>query len=302
MSDRLAVGVVGAGRVGAALGSALRAAGHQVVGASGTSAATLERIDTMLPGVPVLAVEEVVRRADLVLLTVPDDDLPQLVQGLATLGIWRAGQIAMHTAGRYGVAVLRPASQLGVIPLALHPAMTFTGTSLDVARLTDCLFAVTAPAPVLPIGQALVVEMGGEPVVVAEEHRLLYHAACAHGANHVVVLLAQALEALRAAGVENPAALLGPLVRASVDNALRDDPIASLTGPVVRGDVATVSAHLDVLAAAGVNPDVLATYRQLAASATRRAEAGGRIRADQARHILAEVVPEAVSEDDDADL
>lgn len=189
-ADRLGVGVVGAGRVGAVLGSCLRAAGHTVVGASGSSEESRERIEVMLPGVENLSVAEVVRRAELVLLTVPDDDLGQLVGGMARLGLWQPGQLVVHTAGRFGVAVLEAAQRAGAIPLAIHPAMTFTGTSMDVARLAGCMFAVTAARPVLPIAQALVVEMGGEPVIVAEEARPTYHAACAHGANHVMVLVA----------------------------------------------------------------------------------------------------------------
>jgi predicted short-subunit dehydrogenase-like oxidoreductase (DUF2520 family) len=216
---RLGVGVVGAGRVGAVLGSALRAAGHAVVGASGISDASRERIETLLPGVPNLTVDEVVERAELVLLAVPDDALAGLVSGLADVGAWQPGQLVVHTSGRYGVGVLDPARRAGAIPLALHPAMTFTGTSLDLARLEGCAFAVTAPAAVLPIGQALVVEVGGEPVLVQEEARELYHAALAHGANHLVVLVAQAAQALEAAGVAAPGRVLAPLLGAALDGA-----------------------------------------------------------------------------------
>lgn len=302
MSDRLGVGIVGAGRVGAVLGNALRAAGHAVVGASGVSTATLERIETLLPGVPVLAVPEVVERAELVLLTVPDDALADLVAGLAALGRWQPGQLVVHTAGSMGTGVLAPARAAGAIPLALHPAMTFTGTSLDVARLVGCTFAVTAPAPVLPIAQALVVELGGEPVVVAEEDRPLYHAALAHAANHLVVLVAQAAQALAAAGVQAPDRLLGPLLGAALDGAVRASAaassgttagasgVASLTGPVVRGDAGTVRAHLAELAQlAGRDPstaDLPPAYRVLARAATTRALAGGRLRPEQAQALL----------------
>jgi predicted short-subunit dehydrogenase-like oxidoreductase (DUF2520 family) len=302
VTDRLGVGVVGAGRVGAVLGSALRAAGHAVVGASGVSEASRERIDTLLPGVPVLEVPDVVERAELVLLTVPDDALADLVAGLARLGRWQPGQLVVHTAGAMGVEVLGPARAAGVIPLAVHPAMTFTGTSLDLARLVGCTFAVTAPAPVLPIAQALVVELGGEPVVVAEEDRPLYHAALAHAANHLVVLVAQAAQALAAAGVQAPDRVLGPLLGAALDGAVRASAaassgttagasgVASLTGPVVRADVRTVAAHLAELARlAGRDPsaaDVAAAYRVLARSAATRALAGGRLRPDQAEQLL----------------
>jgi predicted short-subunit dehydrogenase-like oxidoreductase (DUF2520 family) len=286
---RLGVGVIGAGRVGAVLASALRAAGHAVVGASAVSRASRDRVDALLPGVPVLQIPEVAERAELVLLTVPDDELPGLVTGLAAARVWQPGQLVVHTSGRFGWRVLEPAVAGGAIPLALHPAMTFTGTSLDLSRLVDCCFGVTAPAPVLPIAQALVVEMGAEPVVVAEEMRGLYHAALAHGANHLVTVVAQSLDLLHRAGVDSPGRVLGPLLSAALDNALRSGDDA-LTGPVARGDAGTVAAHVDVIArsddADGGTAGVLETYRALARATADRALASGRLRADSAEALL----------------
>jgi predicted short-subunit dehydrogenase-like oxidoreductase (DUF2520 family) len=281
---RLGVGVVGAGRVGSVLGNALRAAGHAVVGVSAVSSASRERAELLLPGVPVLEVPDVVERAELVLLTVPDDALEPLVRGLAELGAWQAGQLVVHTSGRFGWRVLEPATASGAIPLALHPAMTFTGMSLDLVRLADCCFAVTAPAPVLPIGQALVVEMGAEPVVVAEEARPLYHAALAHAANHLVTLVAESLDLLAAADVRPGARVLAPLLSAALDNALRQGD-AALTGPVARGDAGTVSAHVAAIAASGVD-DAVATYRCLARATADRALASGRLRPERAQSLL----------------
>jgi predicted short-subunit dehydrogenase-like oxidoreductase (DUF2520 family) len=281
---RLGVGVVGAGRVGAVLGSALRQAGHAVVGASAVSAASRDRVEILLPGVPVLQVHDVVERAELVLLTVPDDALPELVSGVAATHGWRPGQLVVHTSGRHGVAVLEPALRQGAIPLALHPAMTFTGTSIDLGRLPDCCFGVTAPGPVLPVAQALVVEMGAEPVVVDEADRPLYHAALAHGANHLVTLVAQARDLLARSGIEEPGRVLGPLLLAALDGALRrgDD---ALTGPVVRGDVGTVRAHLREVGERVGPGDVLDGYRAMARATTVRALAGGRISAAPAQEL-----------------
>jgi predicted short-subunit dehydrogenase-like oxidoreductase (DUF2520 family) len=274
-SGRLGLGVVGAGRVGAVLASALRATGHAVVGASGVSLASRDRIETLLPGVPRLDVPEVVRRAELVLLAVPDDALPDLVQGLAATGAWQVGQLVVHTSGRYGTAVLAPATAAGAIGLAVHPAMTFTGTSLDLARLPGSAMAVTAPTVVLPVAQALVIEMGAEPVVVPEQARPAYHAALAHASNHVVTVVAQARQLLSDAGIDAGPDVLGPLVHAAVDNALRLGDLA-LTGPVARGDDGTVAAHLAALAAGDEarDPDeaVLGTYLALARATLARAQ------------------------------
>ena len=273
---RMSVGIVGAGRVGASIGASLRLAGHLVVGASGVSEASVTRIDTMLPGVPRIDVEEVVRRSDIVFLAVPDDAIAELVDGLAAVGAWRGGLLVAHCSGRLGLDALAAATRAGAIPLAIHPAMTFTGTSLDLDRMVGATFAVTAPAAFLPIAQALVVEMGGEPVVLEDAARPLYHAALVHGANHVVTLVAQASALLLAAGVDDPGRLLGPLVHASVDGALADAPgaVSTLTGPVVRGDAGTVASHVGALAS---RPEAAHAYRAMARATADLALSSGRI-------------------------
>lgn len=279
---RLGVGIIGAGKVGAVLGAALRGAEHAVVGVSAVSEASRERAETLLPGVPVLEIQDIVERAELVLLAVPDDALGELVEGLAKLGAWQPGQLVAHTSGRFGVGILKPIRAAGAIPLALHPAMTFTGMSLDLTRLMDCTFGVTADAAMLPIAQALVVEMGAEPVAIAEADRTLYHAALAHSSNHLVTLVAQASQLLREIGVDTPERMLGPLLRATLENALASGESA-LTGPVARGDVGTVAAHAEVLNEydAGSGGDVLAAYLAMARATARRAVNRGLLKEGQ---------------------
>lgn len=273
---RLSVGVVGAGRVGAVLGAALERAGHDVIAASGISEASRTRIEALLPHAQHLEPEAVVRAADLILLTVPDDSIHAVAAGLASLGAWRSGQIVVHASGRYGTEALADAAAQGALPLAIHPAMTFSGTSIDLDRLVDATFAVSAPAAVLPIAQALAVEMGGEPIVLENSDRPAYHAALVHGANHVVTAVTQAAASLSRIGVEEPGRLLRPLVHASVDGALADAPgaVATLTGPVVRGDAGTIAAHLAALQS---QPETLHAYRAMARATADLALSGGRI-------------------------
>lgn len=280
---RLDVGVVGVGRVGAVLGAALARAGHHVVAAYGVSMTSRARAGALLPGVPLTQVDDVLARSSLVLLAVPDDVLPGLVAGLADTGAVRTGQLVAHTSGRYGVGVLVPVTRAGGLPLALHPAMTFTGTSVDLQRLAGATFGVTAPEPLWPVAEALVVEMGAEPVRVAEEHRALYHAALAHGANHLVTLINDAMDLLRAAGVTVPDRMLGPLLSAALDNSLRQGDEA-LTGPVARGDAGTVVSHVREIAAAA--PDGVTAYIALARRTAARALSSGRLKAADAEALL----------------
>lgn len=284
---RLTVGVVSAGRVGSVVGAAWAAAGHHVAAASGVSRESLKRAATLLPGVPLLPPDEVVAGADLALLAVPDDVLAGLVRGLAAAGSFRPGQIVVHTSGAHGIAVLGPAAEHGVLPLALHPVMTFTGRIEDVARLAGASVGVTAAAgdeAAWSVGEALVVEMTADPVRVPEDVRPLYHAALAHGANHLVTLVRDCVDTLERAGISPAERLVAPLLSAALDNALRHGDRA-LTGPVARGDAGTIRTHLRELTA--VDPDLAATYRALAIRTAHRASAAGLLPEHSVKDVLA---------------
>jgi predicted short-subunit dehydrogenase-like oxidoreductase (DUF2520 family) len=286
----LRVGAIGAGRVGATLSAALRAVGHDVVAVAGESDASRGRIAALLPGVPVAKPSDVARACDLLLLTVPDDMLPNVVAMLAASGAIREGQVVAHTSGRHGLAVLEPAAAVGARPVALHPAMTFTGTAVDLPRLPGCVFGVNAGEGERELTERLVAELGGRVVWVPEDRRTLYHAGLAHGANHLVTLVAQAVELLSQALDTGPDAdvtaadTLRPLLNAALDNALAQGDSA-LTGPIVRGDVGTVSAHLADVAATA--PHTLPSYVALARATLDRVVTDGRVLPIRAARLAA---------------
>ena len=283
MPARLDVGIIGTGRVGSVLGAALATVGHRVVAVSAISDVSKLRAESLLPKVPIRSVNEVASSCDLLLLTVPDDVLPDLVSGLANTQSVNPGTFVVHTCGRYGDEVLDPLTKIGALPLALHPVMTFTGTSVDLNRLVGCPFGVTAPEPLLPVATALVVEMGGEPVTVPRESRLLYHAAIAYGANNLMTLVNQSVDMLAQTGISNPIDLVAPLFSAALDNALRNGD-QSLTGPVVRADVKTIKAHLETLQANC--PEVVPSYLAMARLTANRALESGQLSATEAQQLL----------------
>ncbi|MBD8011474.1 DUF2520 domain-containing protein [Microbacterium sp. Re1] len=223
---RLGIGIIGAGRVGPIIGAALAGAGHAITGI--TSGSDDDRAAAVLPGVPVLDALEVTRRSELVIVAVPHAELPGLVSGIAELGGWQMGQLVLHTDPAYGSEVLRPAAERGAIPLAVHPAISFTGTTIDLRQLQVAFAAVTAPAAVLPIAQALAVEMGCEPVVIAEPDRPAYAEAIATASEFSRSIVQQATGLLRGVGVDNPGGYLSALVGSTVEQALRaaSDPLA----------------------------------------------------------------------------
>jgi len=288
---RLKVGIISAGRVGTALGVALERVDHVVVACSAVSRPSRQRAERWLPDTPVLPVPDVAATAELLLLAVPDTELAGLVSGLAATSAVRPGTIVAHTSGVNGIGVLAPLSEQDCIPLAIHPAMTFAGSDEDISRLPDTCFGITAADDVgYAIAQSLVLEIGGEPFRVREDARTLYHAALAHAGNHIVTVLADALDALRAAlsGTEllgqqlvddQPGGIaeriLGPLARAALENTLRRGQ-AALTGPVARGDAGAVAAHLNALAA--LDAQLAQAYRVNALRTAERAHAPDEVR------------------------
>jgi predicted short-subunit dehydrogenase-like oxidoreductase (DUF2520 family) len=277
------IGVIGAGRVGAVLAAALREAGHDVVAVSARSAGSRTRAETLLPGVSIKAPLDVVRVADLVMLTVPDDFLPALVEELAAAAVFGPNHTVIHTSGLHGITVLAPATRAGAAVAALHPAMTFTGTDLDLERVPGCVFGLTSDERAEAFGRQLVADVGGVLTVIPEERRTLYHAALVHGANHLVTLVSQASALLRQAGSTDPAATLRPLLTAALDNALAYGD-AALTGPVVRGDQSTIAAHLDGLV--DVPGPTLDAYLAMARATVEHAVSDGRLPRDRARNLM----------------
>ncbi|MGY4767173.1 Rossmann-like and DUF2520 domain-containing protein [Kribbella sp. CWNU-51] len=258
------IGLIGAGRAGTAVGAALAAAGHPLVGVTARSDASRERAARLLPHVPVLPADEVTTRADVVLVAVPDD----LIHDVAHTLPLTSAQYVVHLSGAHG---LGPLAGLAAMPVALHPSMTFPGGAV---KLDGVMFTATAPDEARPMVERLVKALGAQLQWVADEQRARYHAGLTHGANHLTTLLTQAVGVLREAGVADPAATLRPLLAATLDNTLRSGHHA-LTGPIARGDVDTVAAHLSVL-----RDRTASTYAELARATVELAAADGRLDPD----------------------
>lgn len=279
----LTIGLIGAGRAGSVLAAALIAAGHRLGAVTARSVESRARVTDLLPTATIRPTADVARAAtDLLLLAVPDDALGPLVDRLAA-DAPPPGQVVAHTSGAHGLGVLAPVTARGARPLALHPVMTFTGEATDLGRLPGISYGMTAPDELRAFATQLVADLGGYPEWVTEAHRPLYHAALAHGANHLVTLVNEAAERLGDAGVAEPARLLRPLLTAALENALaRGD--EALTGPVARGDAGTVTEHLAVLAA--VAPDSVPAYRALAHRTADRAITAGLLGSQAAATLL----------------
>lgn len=279
----LPVGIIGAGRVGTAMGVAFIRAGYELVGVSARSATSRDRAARVLPDTPVLDPVTLAHDSGILLLAVSDDAIAPVATYLASNGHLRRGQYVLHASGAYGLTVLRAAADAGATPLAVHPAMTFPGLDTDADRLPGLAYAITSQPSARPRAMELVQDLAGVPVWVPDERRTLYHAALALAANNLVTLVAAAMEALATAGVDDPGLVLAPLARASLENALRLGDQA-LTGPVRRADTGTLDRHVDTLREH--SPDLATSYIQFGLATARRAKGAGLSEADQLDRVI----------------
>ncbi|KMS53094.1 Rossmann-like and DUF2520 domain-containing protein [Sphingobium cupriresistens] len=283
------IGIIGTGRVAQAMALALHAQAADPLLVWGRDPA---RRDAMVARIghaqAAHDLTAIASTCDLILIAVSDDAIPDLVAALAQQLPASATPFILHLSGRSGAAVLAPLAQRGALTAAVHPAMTFTGDPLqEVARMVGARFVVTADTQAaIAAAQALVALLGGGMEQVAEAQRALYHAALCHAANHLVTLIAGARDALAAAGVAEPGALLRPLVRAALDNSL-DRGMAALSGPLLRGDGDTIADHLAALST--TSPHLLPAYRAMAIATLDALERSGPQPAAGLREALASI-------------
>ncbi|MBB5731307.1 putative short-subunit dehydrogenase-like oxidoreductase (DUF2520 family) [Altererythrobacter atlanticus] len=257
------VGIIGTGRVARALSCGLVRRGMGAPVLWGRSPDSCRAAASETGGHAEASLPALLARSDVIAIAVSDDAIAGIVRTIAQAPVQWQGKLVFHVSGGSGTNILAPLLALGAETAAIHPAMTFTGQpELESARMAGARFAITAaPEEATGRARAIVEALEGVPVMIDEDHRTLYHAALCHAANHLVTLLSGALDALRTAGVDDPASLLSPLVHAALDNVLASG-FDALSGPVKRGDAGTIRDHLATLEKHA--PALLPTYRAMA--------------------------------------
>lgn len=221
---RMSIGVIGDELPGTVLAKAWAEAGHLIAGLALTSERAIELADSLLPGVPIKTISDLTDLADLLILAVSDDELEATATGLAELGLLGPRKIVVHLSPRWGYSILANPARTGAIPIALHPVTSFTGTSLDLVALRNSVVAVTVPEMLRPIAEALVIELGAEPIVVHEHQRAAYAEAFSVADSFSSLVVAQAVGILREAEVMEASQLIAPVVRMAVERALARGP------------------------------------------------------------------------------
>lgn len=266
------LGIIGAGRVGTVLGRAFAAAGWPVVAVASRDPARRERFVAAVPGAraypePAAVLDDV----EIAFLTVPDDAIAAVVAGLRLY----AGQGLVHTSGLLPAAILAPAQGAGTLAASFHPLIAFADPERALAALPGATVALEGDEPLVALLAELTVALGAQPVRLPPSAKAAYHAAAVLAAGAEVALLEALVSVARGAGLDEAAALSVylPLVRQTLDNAERLGIAAALTGPIVRGDLGTVGAHLEALER--LAPDALPLYRAAALRELAMASAAG---------------------------
>ncbi len=265
---------VGAGRAGSALAQAFSEAGHHVVAVHSRTSAHAGSLAAATGARVVASAAAAMAAADVTFATVPDAEIARVAAAIAATGGALSGRSLVHCSATQGTEALEAARAAGARVGAFHPLQALAGVS-SAHLLRGSSFVVEADDPLRATLLRLVADLGGHVLALAPSSRALYHAAAVLAGNAPLVLLARATSLLEEAGIDRASAhrALVALLAGAVHNAADGGPAGALTGPVVRGDAATVARHLEVLSG---DPNARELYRRLSIEALSLAGPDGR--------------------------
>lgn len=285
------IGVVGVGAVGTTLAWGLAACGYPVAAVMSRTPAAAAWLADQVPGCQVvLSPAEVAALAEVILLTVPDDSLVDVAASIP----WHSGQAAIHCSGAAPARALAIAGEQGALFGSFHPLLSISrsrpGSAEEaLGRLAGCTFTIEAPLSLAATLEEMAHRLGARAILLREQDRVPYHLAAVLTSNYTVTLISAAVDLWAQFGVsrEDALAALMPLLRSTLVNLEQLGLPQSLTGPIARGDVGTVRAHLDYLASLKAAPQEEAVcldeaYRALGILSVPIAIDKGRLDSEQA--------------------
>jgi len=257
------VSIVGAGRVGRALGRRLHELGWRVGGVTGRSISTARAaVRAIGAGQPLDAPTHQILNSRVVLITTPDSAIEGVAKNLAQLGgkEW-CGKVVLHTSGALDSSVLQPLADLGAATGSMHPMQTFSTQNFP--DLAKCIFGIEGCPAALQVARKMIHQMDGVAVRLSGANKAAYHAAGSFACAYVLALMETATRLLMTQGFKRRQAMraLLPLTRQTLDNFERVGPLAAWTGPLARGDFSTIERHVKALA--DFEPEYLEAYKAL---------------------------------------
>ena len=281
------IGIIGAGRLGTSLGYALTRAGYAVKAVStGTLSSAEESRNIIGQGIALTDNVRTAGSGEIVILSVPDDSISQVVKELDAADLEWKGKLVFHCSGLHPSRLLRPLGVKGALIASIHPSQSFPQKSRAPKAFRGVYFAIEGEAEALAIARIIILDLGGHPFIIQKEDKVLYHAACSIASNFFVALLDGAITLLQGCGLKEETGrdILLPLVERTLRNVKKFNTSAALSGPIIRGDHKTVKIHLQALRE---HPEIYRIYVSLASQALEIARRGKKITSAEDRAIKA---------------
>jgi len=261
------VSIIGAGRLGTALGRALSRIGYRIRALSCRTRLSAEESCRIIgEGAPLTDNRAAAEGSSMVFLTVPDDTIPQVAEELASGGRdWR-GVTCLHCSGLLSSLALKPLAQRGALCASLHPMQSFASKEAAPGSFSGIFMGLEGDPRAQKKARAIAEGLGSRPFTIAAEDKPLYHAACSVASNLIVPLLHHAGLLLRKTGIPQDDRLeaLLPLVQGTLQNVKKFDAGGALTGPLARGDEISIRLHMEALSKF---PGTLRVYREMSIAA-----------------------------------
>lgn len=282
-----ALAIIGCGKVGTAVGKLLSRAGYPISGVATGHLETARRAaDQMGAGTYSDRAWDVTPGGEVVFITTPDDLIASVCRKIAERRGFRKNAVVIHCSGALSSRILGPAKDCGALVATLHPLQSFASVEQALGLVPGSFFAIEGDQEALPVVHEIVADLKGVPLEITAERKTLYHAAAVAASNYFVAVMGLAVELNKAAGLSDELACesLLPLVKGTFSNISVQGIPHALTGPIARGDVATVSAHIEALKA--VTPEFLQLYRCLGRYTLELAKAKKSISQEAAKELM----------------
>ncbi len=282
------ISIIGAGKVGQAMGILLQRAGYEI---TAVCCRTKEHTNAAARRLGTRGMLDPVQAAlsgNLILITTPDDEVAAAAERIARGGGFSPGDLVFHVSGALSVGTLKPAGDAGADTACLHPMQSFAGVEGATEHIPGSVFGVTGRGRARQAAQELVEALGGEAMDIEDPQKVLYHAAACIVSNYLVTLADYAEELYRTIDVDPAMARKAyvPLVEGTAKNLLEKGPDQALTGPIVRGDLRTVHAHLEALVNAGIDTGLYRTLGTRTVALAQRRGAIDHLTADKLMALL----------------
>jgi predicted short-subunit dehydrogenase-like oxidoreductase (DUF2520 family) len=278
------IGFIGAGTTGTALAVRLAQHGYPVTAVASRSLASAEKLASRISGCKVYSgAQEVADVAQFAFITTPDDTISKVAAEIK----WHTEQSVVHCSGAHSVDILEPAKQQGASTGCFHPLQTFASVDQAIDNIPGSTFAIEAEEPLASVLKEMATALEGDWVILKAGDKVLYHAAAVFACNYLVTLVKLATDLWQTFEVPptQAAKALMPLLRGTLSNIENVGLPNCLTGPIARGDLGTISRHLESLSKQA--PSLLGIYKELGRQTVPIALAKGKIDSQRAEELKA---------------